>query len=298
MPKKAYNNGAERVPRDGSHYTGDLEYGTFKSSAIWVREFIKANQRGPTMDEIVQAHRLGKAPFSRAILLKRHKDSIHCFFDEVEKFLSIKIPNRSRLPGDGSGEFGQKFKIDKLISRYETAETNPSEFYPLVDEKVVMLRQGEYTTRSGKKRPKMNAFYKMKATLKEGEPVIVRQCAQLLPTKKEFIKRKIISYAGRKELLPVINEIELPEYCPYLKRLFNIEPKLQYHGYTQCVPKDGTGVNGLEDIHAPSLDKIHPVEGYILGNVEITSWFWNRMKSDNSTTHLFKKLGLELNEEK
>ena len=139
---------------------------------------------------------------------------------------------------------------------------------------------------------KMAAHYKMEATLKEGSPIIYRLCAQLQPTKEKFIERKVKNYKGREELLSVLNEIELPEYCPYLKMLFNIEAKLQYHGYTQCVPQDGTGVNGFEDIHAPSLDKIDPIKPYILENVEITSWFWNSMKSDNDRTHLLKKLKL------
>ena len=136
MIKKAYNNGVPRSPRNGSHYTGDLEYGTLQSAAAWVREFIKIEKRPPTVDEIVEAHKLGKCPFSRAWMLNEHNNSIHCFLNAVEKTLSIKIPNRSRLPGDGAGEFGEKYKIDKLVSKYEDAETNPSEFYPLVDEKL------------------------------------------------------------------------------------------------------------------------------------------------------------------
>jgi len=290
MIKKAYNNGAPRSPRNGSHYTGDLEYEVLQSAAVWVREFIKIEKRPPTVNQIVEAHKLGKCPFGRAWMQREFNNSIHCFLNAVEKTLGIKIPNRSRLPGDGAGEFGLKYKIDKLVSRYEDAETNPSEYYPLVDEKVIMLPSG--CGRGGSRKTNMAAHYKMKATLKEGEPIIYRLCAQLLPTKEKFIKRKVKSYKGREELLLVLNEIELPEYCPYLKRLFNIEPKLQYHGYAQCVPKDGTGVNGLEDIHAPSLDKIHPTKLYVLENVEITSWFWNRMKADNDTTHLLEKLKL------
>ena len=281
--KKLYNDGKPRAPRDGSHYKGTLEYATLESAASWVKDFIKEEGRPPVIEEILSYGQAGEVPFSRGWMRKNFNDSIHCFLDAVEEVIGEEITNRGRLPGCGDGEFGEQYKIDRLIERYETAETNPSKYYPLVDEKVVICNIGRKTVN------KPQAHYKIKATLKEGSPILFRLCPQLITTKEKFLKRKLQHYGKERRLLDP-KDIHLPKHCPYLKHLFNIEPELQYHGLIQCVIKDGTGVNGREDLHAPSLDKDYPPLGYVPGNVEITSWFWNRMKGSNSRDHLLAKL--------
>jgi hypothetical protein len=72
-----------------------------------------------------------------------------------------------------------------------------------------------------------------------------------------------------------INDLKLPEYCPYLG-----------------IKIDYTAGNG-KTMLKPSVDRIDPTKGYIKGNVEVISSLANTMKN-KSTTEQLQKFALEI----
>lgn len=67
------------------------------------------------------------------------------------------------------------------------------------------------------------------------------------------------------------DDFTIPEHCPVLGI------KLEY----------GTGTGGFIDA-SPTLDRIRPELGYVLGNIEVVSWRANRIKCDGTLEEILK----------
>lgn len=82
-----------------------------------------------------------------------------------------------------------------------------------------------------------------------------------------FIKRRLLSFAkcrAKKFGIPfnlTIDDIEVPVMCPVLGVVLSVEI-------------------GKRSDNAPSLDRLVPERGYIVGNIRVISWRANRLKGD------------------
>ena len=73
----------------------------------------------------------------------------------------------------------------------------------------------------------------------------------------------------RKDRLWLLDNMELPDYCPILG------VKLKYEGI-------GNGAGWTRDDDSPSIDQIEAGKGYTYENMRIISWRANRIKNDGS----------------
>lgn len=98
--------------------------------------------------------------------------------------------------------------------------------------------------------------------------------------RKNFLRDKGVEYywlnkmltkkkLPRAERLELLNNMELPEYCPILTNI-----KLNY---------DGTGnIGWTRGDDSPSIDRIDNAKGYTKDNIHIISWRANRLKNDGT----------------
>ena len=103
--------------------------------------------------------------------------------------------------------------------------------------------------------------------------------------RKNLLKGKSIEYywlnkiltskgISKVEKVHILENLELPTHCPCLGL------KLKY---------DGTGMQGFSrEEGSPSLDKVYPDKGYVLGNVQIISWRANRIKNDSTPEEILQ----------
>ena len=66
-------------------------------------------------------------------------------------------------------------------------------------------------------------------------------------------------------------DIIIPEVCPILKEPFDLT----------CVAKSR---------NAPTIDRIRARGGYVRGNVQVISWYANRLKSDCDDPEIFEAI--------
>lgn len=107
---------------------------------------------------------------------------------------------------------------------------------------------------------------------KNAEKIIQSQLRHYQKYPERRILRFVKYHAKRtnQEFNLDLNDISIPEYCPYLK----IKITTDYG-------------NGRKDSNA-SIDKIDPKKGYVKGNVQIISFKANRMKNDATQEELFE----------
>jgi hypothetical protein len=109
---------------------------------------------------------------------------------------------------------------------------------------------------------------------KENHPDRVKDTSKRFrETNVEYFMLRSAKLRAKQHNLPFnldIEDIEIPEFCPYLK-----------------IKLDKTKGNGRKD-SAPSLDKIIPELGYVKGNIEVISDKANRMKSNANPRELIE----------
>lgn len=145
---------------------------------------------------------------------------------------------------------------------------------------------------SGCKKHKSFDRFSRNPTKKTGRANWCKDCMRSLYTRPEYLERRKqrrnnnLAHAllietrcrARKASIPFnLESLTIPELCPVLRRPFHLGGGKR----TDC---------------SPSVDRIIPERGYVVGNVRVISWLANKIKSNCDDPEIFEAIAKYLRE--